>query len=49
MSLGEGRPSLFFSFTLSREKKGRRKEMDEDIWDPLEEVEMEELDSSDEG
>jgi len=32
---------------LLSEKKGRRKEMDEDIWDPLEEVELE--DSLEEG
>ena len=39
-SLHNSLVSLFHS-----KKKGRRKEMDEDIWDPLEEVEMEDYDS----
>ena len=39
----KAQPSLF-TFV---QRKGRRKEMDEDVWDPLEEVELE--DSLEEG
>ncbi len=39
----------FSLVSLFHSKEREEKRMDDDIWDPLEEVEMEELDSSDEG
>ena len=42
----KAQPSYLRSLISPEKKKGRRKRMDDDIWDPLEEVEMEDLDSS---